>query len=252
MTTWKRRVVTVLERSLDVSIVRKGRARLLVEQEVLAEFLREFKVDCVFDVGANEGQYAQRLRAIGYRETIVSFEPIPKHAAWLREQSRNDERWFVEELALDERAASVSFNVMARDQFSSLKKPSHDETALFTTMNAVAETIAVEAERLDALFGGYASRLGFRRPFLKMDTQGNDLAVARGAGTCLHEFVGLQSELAFKRLYEHQCDYREALDFYESVGFVLSSLVPNNAGHFPDLIEMDCFMYNPLLRSRHP
>jgi FkbM family methyltransferase len=174
----------------------------------------------------------------------VSFEPIPKHAALLRELSGADERWFVEELALDERAASVSFHVMARDQFSSLKQPSHAETALFTSMNAVAETIDVQTERLDALFARYAAKLGFRRPFLKMDTQGNDLAVARSAGDALAAFVGLQSELAFKRLYEHQCDYREAIDFYESAGFVLSSLVPNNAGHFPDLIEMDCVMYN--------
>jgi hypothetical protein len=30
---------------------------------------------------------------------------------------------------------------------------------------------------------------------------------------------------------------------YTALGFVLSALVPNNGGHFPDLLEIDCIMY---------
>ena len=55
-------------------------------------------------------------------------------------------------------------------------------------------------------------------------------------------FVGLQSELAIKRIYERSLDFREALTFYQSLGFELSALIPNNAGHFPVLIEIDCIM----------
>ncbi len=46
-----------------------------------------------------------------------------------------------------------------------------------------------------------------------MDTQGNDLAVARGAGDRLSRFVGLQSELAIKKIYERQPDFIESLQF---------------------------------------
>jgi hypothetical protein len=141
----------------------------------------------------------------------------------------------------------VPFHVMANTQFSSLRTPDHSQTRLFEQMNAVTETLSIKTERLESLYDKYQAQLGFAKPFLKMDTQGNDLAVARGAGERLSDFVGLQSEIAFARLYTDQCGYREALDFYSSAGFILSSLVPNNAGHFPNLIEMDCIMYNETL-----
>jgi hypothetical protein len=78
---------------------------------------------------------------------------------------------------------------------------------------------------------------------LKMDTQGHDLAVAVGAGEELKAFIGLQSELAIVRLYARSPTYQETLDYYASYGFTLSAFVPNNLGHFPRLLEMDCIMF---------
>ena len=39
------------------------------------ELLRKYKVDFVFDVGANTGQYASQLRKAGYKGKILSFVP---------------------------------------------------------------------------------------------------------------------------------------------------------------------------------
>jgi hypothetical protein len=77
-----------------------------------------------------------------------------------------------------------------------------------------------------------------------MDTQGHDLAVARGAGGCLQQFVGLQSELSLTPLYAGAPSYSEALAYFCGEGFKPSALVPNNAGQFPDVHEIDCIMYN--------
>jgi hypothetical protein len=83
----------------------------------------------------------------------------------------------------------------------------------------------------------------FQRPFLKMDTQGNDVRVFDGAGDSIGEFVGLQSELSIRKIYHDTGFYFETINHYMEKGFVVSALVPNNAGHFPDLIEIDCIMY---------
>src|SRR5262249_27256720 len=118
----------------------------------------------------------------------------------------------------------------------------HDEVGLFTALNRTAQTIVVTTKRLADVFPQLQKQFGFQRPFLKLDTQGFDPAVLRGAEGVLSNFVGFQSELAIRRIYEDAVDYREVLTFYESLGFDLSALVPNNAGHFPALVEIDCIM----------
>ena len=45
-------------------------------------------VDAVIDVGANVGQYAQRLRAAGWAGPILSIEPIPEVHAVLAARGR--------------------------------------------------------------------------------------------------------------------------------------------------------------------
>jgi FkbM family methyltransferase len=240
----------VLQRSsIDegrMHLVPRGELGQEIERWQLKRFWDHFKIDCIFDVGANLGQYAMMARSLGFAGPIISFEPNTAIADKLRQAAAVDDLWFVEEVALDETEQDTSFNVMTGHQFSSLHQP-QDSEQRFTAHMDVVETLSVRTMRLDTMFDRYRDQLGFARPFLKMDTQGHDVSVAKGGGDRLALFHGLQSELAFKTIYAGQVSYRDALDYYSAQGFTLSSLVPNNHGHFPDLIEMDCIMYNAAL-----
>ena len=212
------------------------------EQIQLKKLLRYLDVDAVFDIGANQGQYAEMLRRGGYQGHIFSFEPNPRDAAVLRQRSARDDKWIISELAISNQDGVAQFNVMQSSQFSSLSTPSHEDVNLFVKLNAVSETIEVKTERLEKTLRRLQSEYGFARPFLKMDTQGYDVNIFKGSANIVQEFVGLQSELAIAKLYADSVDFREALTVYESHGFTLSALVPNNAGHFPRLVEVDCIM----------
>lgn len=237
-------IVQQAERWGRVRIVRPDMLYALPEQEHLKRFFSHFEVDCVFDVGANSGQYAQMLRTkVLYNGPIVSYEPIPTLAQSLRLQAKHDRKWYIEEIALDSAERDVSFHVMEFSQFSSLHCPSTAESTRFTNKNKVSNVISVRTSTLQKEIAKYSALLGFKNPFLKMDTQGHDLAVALGAGSDLREFIGIQGEIAIKCLYEGAPDYREALDFYAKHGFDLSAFVPNNEGHFPELIETDCILF---------
>ena len=234
----------LVERALDVQVIPTGQTALVFEREHLRRLLAHFEVDCVFDVGANAGQYAQMLRErVGYEGTIISYEPIPELAARLRMAAKPDPAWFIEELALGEAEGTATFNVYAADQFSSLHAFSVAGAEEFPWAARLERRVEVRTVTLAGEIAKYRAKTGFRRPFLKMDTQGHDLAVAVGAGEELKAFVGLQSELAIVRLYTGSPTYREALDYYASCGFTPSAFVPNNLGHFPRLLEMDCIMF---------
>lgn len=240
---WKRQVARLIERVSGNHVVPPDALHRLHETNHLRRLLSALEVDCVFDVGANRGQYARMLRAeVGYAGLIISYEPLPALCAGLERDAREDPLWHVSPLALDATAGTAEFRVMAGDQFSSLRDPASRQIAAVAGQNTVVGHVAVERATLAGELAGWRQRLDFRRPFLKMDTQGNDAAVVDGAGEAIAAFVGLQSELAFESLYDGSPDFAAALSHYRARGFTLSALVPNNAGHFPRLLEMDCIM----------
>lgn len=247
MSKTRKWIVRAVEKVLRARLVRPRDLARLHEQFVLERFFHDFQVDAVFDVGANSGQYARMIRQrAGYKGPIISFEPIPSLAATLRIEAAADPLgWFVEECALNDTGGETQFNIMNNDRFSSLRAPLPSHVAHVDALNQVESTVTVRLATLDGIFDAYQGRLGFQRPFLKMDTQGNDLAVATGAGDRIERFVGLQSELSIRHLYEGTISYDEAIGKYQAMGFVLTALFPNNADHFPDLLEIDCVMYRP-------
>jgi FkbM family methyltransferase len=227
----------------DNYLVHKDELYKVWEEAHLRKLLERYQVDCIFDVGADLGQYAEMLRKmVGYRGLIISFEPNPDTYAVLREKAIRDPKWVVENLALAAADGSQIFNIMSGSQFSSLCTPRHAEVNLFAQSNRISRSVNVRTETLTTAFERLQREHNFARPFLKLDTQGFDVEIVRHGRAVLANFVGLQSELAIKRIYEEAIDFREAITSYEELGFVLSAFVPNNQGHFPLLVETDCIM----------
>jgi hypothetical protein len=115
---------------------------------------------------------------------------------------------------------------MKDDESSSLLDLSEEKSTYYTTRNQIDKCLKVKTSTLDAAFRDYKERLGFKRPFLKMDTQGDDLAVAEGRRNSLRMFVGLQTEVAFKRLCKNFAEFTWVVDFFKDYGFDLSNLQP--------------------------
>lgn len=220
-----------------------------MEPAQIDRFFRHFAIDCVFDVGANEGQYATGLRSLGYTGLILSFEPHPEMADLLRRASSKDPNWEVFEVALDSQVRSMEFNIMAASQFSSLREPDHSSFEPLNDLNKIVRTVSLTTSTIANEYPLLANKFFFSRPFLKMDTQGFDLEVVKGAGEFLINFVGMQSELALTTLYQGAPEFAKSLNYYQGQGFKLSGLVPNNAGHFPNLLEVDCIMYNSAFKE---
>jgi FkbM family methyltransferase len=236
------------DRALALRLALAGRVHQYPEIQALKRFLSFFAIDCLFDVGANRGQYATMLRKdAGYKGLILSFEPNPDVFAHLQKQATSDRNWHVFNMALSDFNGTASFNIMAADQFSSLEKPSDAQDAIFADRNKVTKTVDMQCRRLDTLLPELVAQHGFARPFLKMDTQGHDLSVCEGAGDVLSTILGVQTELGVRPIYEGGTNYRAMIDWLDARDFVPSAFFANNKGHFPLLVEMDGIFVNRTL-----
>ncbi|EPR16685.1 FkbM family methyltransferase [Sphingobium indicum IP26] len=246
-----RHIRELRDRALAVRLALAGRVHQYPEIQALRRFLGAFAVDCVFDVGANRGQYATMLRRdAGFGGTILSFEPNPDIFSELERNASSDRRWHVFNMALSDFDGMASFNIMAADQFSSLKAPSGEQDAIFAERNRVTRTVDMQCRRLESLLPDLRRAHGFTRPFLKMDTQGHDLSVCEGAGDGLRDMAGVQTELGVRPIYEGGTGYRAMIDWLAEHGFVPSAFFANNKGHFPLLVEMDGIFVNRALLPR--
>ena len=245
MTSMKRTVANYLERVTKARIVSPHRVSFLYEEEHIRRIFDTFDIDCVFDIGANAGQYASMLRErVGYHGAIISFEPIPSLARKLSDAAKHDKNWFIRELALNDTAGAVRFKITTDSQFSSVRNPNSVSHDLFAGAVKIENEIEIQTATLKSEFEFWREKIGFSRPYLKMDTQGNDLAIAKGGQEVLHKFIAIQTETSIVKLYDEIPSLSESIDFFHNEGFQLSAFVPNNEGMFPILLETDCIFIN--------
>ncbi len=193
-------------------------------REHVAWVLRELEINCVLDVGANVGQYAQLLRREGYAGRIVSFEPVPALADELRRTAEGDPNWSVMQCALGEADEEAEINVRPGSMSSLL--PSSDFGKAWSGRLREAETQAISVRRLDGLFAEAVEGIDDPRVYLKLDTQGFDLQAFAGAGECLKQIAGLQSEVSCVPIYDDMPRLPEQIATYEAEGFEITGMFP--------------------------
>ncbi|MBN8452474.1 FkbM family methyltransferase [Accumulibacter sp.] len=200
----------------------------------LRRLLDQLQIDCVLDVGANQGQFASELRGIGYSGLIVSFEPVQEEFRILKERFRADPGWRGFSLALGSSTESKEIVISRLGVMSSLLEPINRRDVVRREM--------IEVRRLDSVLESELSDVQSSRIFLKMDTQGYDLEVFSGATGALDRVLGLQSELSVRPLYEGMPHYIQSLETYQSAGFDLYNLSVVNRIETGGLLELNCFM----------
>lgn len=205
-----------------------------VELGYLKLLLDTLEINCVLDVGANRGQFSRELRAIGYTGDIISFEPIPREFEFMSRQFEGDGRWRGHQMALGAENTTMTIHIPKLSVMSSLLDSVQKEPGM--------ESAEVEVRRLDGLLAEVTAHVASPRIFLKMDTQGYDLQVLKGAGDKVSSFLGMQSELSVVPLYENMPHYTEALQTYEAAGFELYNLSVVNRVADGGLLELNCFM----------
>ena len=211
----------------------------------LGELLARLEIDCVLDVGANVGQYHDFLRdRVLFGGIIVSFEPVSRHVYRLRERAKADPDWHIEPYALGARPDRLSINVMVSDRFSSFLQPDNARVRELDAMNVACRTETVAVKTLDSVLPMLRERLGIRRPYLKLDTQGFDIEVMEGARASLPAIPALQSEASVLGIYKGMPGYMDTIHYLGERGFDITGLYPVSRDRSLRLIEFDCVMIN--------
>lgn len=172
----------------------------------------------VLDVGANRGQFALVAARRWPRARLICFEPLPDAARVLSRVLAAAPRAEVRNLALSDEAGEVKLHVSRADDSSSLLPIGARQSATFPGTEEVG-VIGVPAARLDDELD--ASDL-LRPVLLKLDVQGGELRVLRGAAGLLSAVDVVLVECSFVEFYEGQPLAHELVRFLGGHGLVLT------------------------------
>jgi FkbM family methyltransferase len=184
------------EPSYRQALLRGGVAATTEHEKVV--FPREYRT--VIDVGANRGQFALFARRRFPDAELFCFEPLPEAHRKLTEVVGRDQGVRLEQCAIGAVEGSMSLNVSRSDDSSSLLRPTSLQLRTFPKTDAVS-SINVNTKTLD----GAIDTERLRPPFLlKIDVQGFELEVIRGAERLLGQDGDLLVESSFAELYDGQ------------------------------------------------
>ena len=191
-------------------------------------FLDANEVDLVIDVGANQGQFAKRLRHT-YVGEIISFEPVSAAFARLARAAATNPRWTVHHCALGQDRYHSHDPRGPEYVFSSLLVTNDFSRQRFQYSAAHSQE-SVHVKRLDDVLTPVISRTSPRRLFLKLDTQGYDLEVFNGLGQYADQVIVMQSELSLIPIYEGMPHWQaECIAVYEQAGLHVAGMCPGLA-----------------------
>lgn len=169
----------------------------------------------ILDVGANVGQFTIASANIYPEALIYSFEPLPDCFSRLKNNTRSYSNVSVSQLALGDEKGNVAFHVNRHSHSSSILPLSENHKKSFPEAE-VAEEIKVDVSTLDLEL----PNLKLESPvLLKIDVQGYESQVLKGAQNVFDKIDLIILESSFKPMYEGELLFLEIIDQMKRYGF---------------------------------
>lgn len=197
---------------------RRGLVRGIAASVEHRDVIGPLTLATVVDVGANVGQFSLLVSALHPRATIIAFEPLPDAAARYGALFAGKNHVRLHRAALGPERGEAVLHVSARNDSSSLLPIGDAQAQLFPGTGEVG-TVTVPVGPL----GEFVARTELVAPaLLKIDVQGFELEVLRGAEALLDAFEWIYVEASWVALYEGQALAGEVEAFLTSRGFALA------------------------------
>lgn len=194
------------------------------------KLLQHYNIDLVFDIGANKGQYALGIMDAGYTKRIVSFEPLSAVHQVLQEKGNKYENWTIApRCAVGSQREEIEINISANSVSSTLL------TMLDTHLDGAPESKIIGKEKVTVLPLDEAGKPFIKNEkniFLKIDVQGFEQEVLKGAEQMIATAKGVEMEISLVSLYEGQTWLLpQVLEYMKQKGFILRSIMPAFTDH---------------------
>lgn len=175
-------------------------------------------IGSAIDVGAHTGKFSEQLVFSKLFDRVCLFEPNPQNFVALKRRFAHQEHMALHNCGVGSSGGRAQLQFDSNTATGSLL-PYADDYA----HHGAVQILEVPVVSLDAFFNDFSYQ---RINLLKIDTQGFDLEVLRGAvETLAHHRPVVVVELLYLPLYSGQASLDEIQTFMREQGYVLHTLI---------------------------
>ena len=197
------------------------------------KILSDFRPACIFDVGANVGEWSKLISDMNNGSVIHAFEIVPATYKILSQNLNDLENVITNNFGLSDEEGTITINTGRESKMATAFKidgmKTHDDhykEKIICTVKKASDYI--QANKIDAI------------DFVKIDVEGMDLKVIKGFENELHKVKAIQFEYGVFNIASHDL----LADFYaylSSEGFVIGKIFPRSVKFFEYNYEMENF-----------
>lgn len=177
--------------------------------------LRDLPVRSVIDAGANVGQFSLLIRGLHPAAEIHAFEPLAAAVAVFGRLFAHDPKVHLYQLALGAAETRAALHISRRSDNSSLL-PINQSQSAFAPGTEEIGTVDVPVQRLDTVL---ADTVLPRPSLLKIDAQGGELDILKGAEGLLPTVDYIYVEISFAEFYMGQPSADQILAYLQARGY---------------------------------
>ncbi len=218
---------------------------------------------CVIDGGAQGGGEGVKWGFLGRKSRVDGFDPDADECQRLNAQAlRAGQSHYYHPVCLARTEANKRLYVTRHADSSSLYKPAEKRLArwkqcadgqhIFCTIDHLGLSKTVDVKTTSVDLWVKSNRIACV-DFIKVDVQGSELDILRGAVDTLGQVLGIETEVEFVPLYEDQPLFADVDSFVRQQGFTFFNFLYSHSGHFAGRMASPvstAFVQNPLLRPQ--
>lgn len=189
----------------------------------------------IIDVGANSGQFTKVATHLYPQAQIYTFEPLPNLYPVIKKKFGSNPNIKTYNIALGNEDGTILFNKNKFGHTSSVLEISQ-ENIHFTRKDNELEQIRVEIKKLDSLALPVDKT---NLSLLKLDVQGYELEVLKGADETIKAIGYIIIEANLEELYSNQPSFNTINNYLQNKGFELMGMLDFNLGNKNKYIEVD-------------
>jgi FkbM family methyltransferase len=179
-------------------------------------FLTKIQVRTIIDVGANEGQFVNEILNVFPVAEVHSFEPLPDCYEKLVSGFKQSQQVHTYNFALGEQDGEIALSRSSATGSSSLLRMGNLHKKLYPhTANLIEEKVKIR--RLDDVFADLKLP---GHTLLKIDVQGAEDKVIKGAAEVLKKVSIIITEVSYATLYEGQPLFKDLFALLGGYDFI--------------------------------